>query len=222
MSNLLPLSKVTRFVDMPHPDEKDMRIVGVVVPASAQLGDCYSRMDSLRRALAAAAPPPDRNDLLGGQGGRGPGAPGTQCQTTVADRARLPEWWSRFIQNVCEIPDRTSPDDEPEALVATEAELVACALRAIESRPIGALHMCDSKNTPIPHPAEAWRVPKALIEAAHTLTILKEVSDGGTRQGLIAGATAFAETGLAALEHGEAPSALGDELGSAHFADDKP
>lgn len=47
----------------------------------------------------------------------------------------LPPWWPQFIQNVCEIPDRTSPDDEPEVLLATQDELERCALRAIEAAP---------------------------------------------------------------------------------------
>ena len=43
----------------------------------------------------------------------------------------LPPWWGTFIQNVCEIPDRTSPEDEPEAMIATAGELESCALAAI-------------------------------------------------------------------------------------------
>ena len=45
----------------------------------------------------------------------------------------LPDWWNQFIENVCEIPDRNSPEDEPEAMIATAEELETCALRAIES-----------------------------------------------------------------------------------------
>jgi len=45
----------------------------------------------------------------------------------------LPQWFDAFLTNVCEIPDRNSPEDEPEAIVATLDELRACALNAIES-----------------------------------------------------------------------------------------
>lgn len=49
---------------------------------------------------------------------------------TVSD---LPEWFDAFLTNVCEIPDRNSRDDEPDAIVATLEELKSCALNAIES-----------------------------------------------------------------------------------------
>jgi hypothetical protein len=45
----------------------------------------------------------------------------------------LPSWFEAFLVNVCEIPDRNSPEDEPEAIVATLAELRDCALSAIEN-----------------------------------------------------------------------------------------
>lgn len=45
----------------------------------------------------------------------------------------LPAWWPDFITNVCEIPDRNSPEDEPDAMIATAKELEGCALRAIEA-----------------------------------------------------------------------------------------
>jgi hypothetical protein len=44
----------------------------------------------------------------------------------------LPAWFDTFLTNVCEIPDRNSPEDEPEAIVATPEELRSCALNAIE------------------------------------------------------------------------------------------
>ena len=44
----------------------------------------------------------------------------------------LPTWWPKFIENICELPDRNSPEDEPEALVATPDELENCAMRAME------------------------------------------------------------------------------------------
>lgn len=48
------------------------------------------------------------------------------------DDAALPAWWDAFILNICELPDRTSPEDEPLAMIATADELEGCALRAIE------------------------------------------------------------------------------------------
>jgi hypothetical protein len=46
----------------------------------------------------------------------------------------LPSWFDAFLTNVCEIPDRNSPEGEPEAIVATLDELKRCALDAIESQ----------------------------------------------------------------------------------------
>jgi hypothetical protein len=47
--------------------------------------------------------------------------------------SKLPEWFDDFLANVCEIPDRNSPEGEPEAIVATLEELKSCALSAIEN-----------------------------------------------------------------------------------------
>ncbi|MGK8887577.1 hypothetical protein [Burkholderia gladioli] len=44
----------------------------------------------------------------------------------------LPVWFDTFLMNVCEIPDRNSPEGEPEAIVATLDELKSCAISAIE------------------------------------------------------------------------------------------
>ncbi|MDR0226123.1 MAG: DUF4406 domain-containing protein [Burkholderiaceae bacterium] len=44
--------------------------------------------------------------------------------------AALPSWWPDFIQCVAELPDRNSPEDEPDAMIATAEELGACALAA--------------------------------------------------------------------------------------------
>lgn len=44
----------------------------------------------------------------------------------------LPKWWLLFIQNISEIPDRTSPEDQPDAYVATREELEEAAMSAIE------------------------------------------------------------------------------------------
>lgn len=42
----------------------------------------------------------------------------------------LPSWWPDFIQCVAELPDRNSPEDEPDAMIATAEELGSCALAA--------------------------------------------------------------------------------------------
>jgi hypothetical protein len=42
----------------------------------------------------------------------------------------LPSWWPDFIQCVAELPDRNSPEGEPDAMIATADELGACALAA--------------------------------------------------------------------------------------------
>ncbi|SAL59334.1 hypothetical protein AWB71_03270 [Caballeronia peredens] len=50
----------------------------------------------------------------------------------------LPAWFETFLQNVCEIPDRNSPEGEPQAIVATLEELRNCAVNAIEACAAGA------------------------------------------------------------------------------------
>lgn len=52
--------------------------------------------------------------------------------------AELPPWWSAFVQNVCELPDRNTPDGEPEAMIVTVEELENAALVAIASSKEGA------------------------------------------------------------------------------------
>ncbi|MBR8344180.1 hypothetical protein [Burkholderia ambifaria] len=44
----------------------------------------------------------------------------------------LPHWFDAFLTNVCEIPDRNSPEGEPDAVVASRDELRNCAINAIE------------------------------------------------------------------------------------------
>ncbi|WP_244128533.1 hypothetical protein [Burkholderia gladioli] len=57
-----------------------------------------------------------------------------RCAEPVPSRAAsgLPAWFDTFLTRVCEIPDRNSPDGEPDAIVATLGELKHCALNAIE------------------------------------------------------------------------------------------
>jgi hypothetical protein len=56
----------------------------------------------------------------------------TSANVAQGAEAVLPAWFDQFLTNVCEIPDRNSPDDEPEAVTATLEELRDCALNAIE------------------------------------------------------------------------------------------
>lgn len=39
---------------------------------------------------------------------------------------------AQVVQNVCELPDYTSPDNQPDLLQCTVSELEACVLRAFE------------------------------------------------------------------------------------------
>ncbi|WP_244110401.1 MULTISPECIES: Lar family restriction alleviation protein [Burkholderia cepacia complex] len=59
----------------------------------------------------------------------------------------LPHWFEMFLTNVCELPDRNSPEGEPDAIVATLDELRNCALNAIEQ--------CVSYAAPQPAQADA-------------------------------------------------------------------
>lgn len=55
-----------------------------------------------------------------------------RAAVSPATASGLPAWFDTFLTNVCEIPDRNSPDGEPDAIVATLGELKHCALNAIE------------------------------------------------------------------------------------------
>ncbi|MCA8026455.1 hypothetical protein [Burkholderia cepacia] len=57
-------------------------------------------------------------------------APRTDVAGTVPEG--LPHWFDLFLTNVCELPDRNSPEGEPDAIVATLDELRNCAVNAIE------------------------------------------------------------------------------------------
>lgn len=59
----------------------------------------------------------------------------------------LPHWFEMFLTNVCELPDRNSPEGEPDAVIATLEELRNCALNAIEQ--------CVSYAAPQPAQADA-------------------------------------------------------------------
>lgn len=49
------------------------------------------------------------------------------------DIKRANELGDAIVQRVCEIPDRTSPDDEPDALTCSPSELHNCVVAALES-----------------------------------------------------------------------------------------
>jgi len=38
----------------------------------------------------------------------------------------IDDWFDAFFQRVCELPDRNSPENEPNAIVATREELRLC------------------------------------------------------------------------------------------------
>lgn len=63
--------------------------------------------------------------------GRAEGKPGAEAAPAApAVDGALPSWWPAFIQCVAELPDRNSPEGEPDAMIATAEELGACALAA--------------------------------------------------------------------------------------------
>ncbi|WP_208457128.1 VRR-NUC domain-containing protein [Burkholderia gladioli] len=55
-----------------------------------------------------------------------------RAAVSPATASGLPAWFDTFLTNVCEIPDRSSPEGEPDAIIATLEELKNCALNAIE------------------------------------------------------------------------------------------
>ncbi|WP_333907158.1 hypothetical protein [Delftia acidovorans] len=91
----------------------------VPVEPTREMLDAYVRIDgrfhSARAdwaAMLAAAP-------------QAPAAPAGDASDPA-----LPSWWPDFIQCVAELPDRNSPEDEPDAMIATAEELGACAIAA--------------------------------------------------------------------------------------------
>jgi hypothetical protein len=68
----------------------------------------------------------------------------------AANGATLPAWFDTFLTNVCEIPDRNSPEDEPEAMIATAEELRNCAINAIE-------HF-ECQRSALTDPLQGWSV----------------------------------------------------------------
>ncbi|MDN7540211.1 Lar family restriction alleviation protein [Burkholderia cenocepacia] len=78
----------------------------------------------------------------------------------------LPHWFEMFLTNVCELPDRNSPEGEPDAIVATLDELRNCALNAIEQ--------CVSYAAPQPAQADAWvgLTDRFIAEFGHRLATL--------------------------------------------------
>jgi hypothetical protein len=111
-----------------------------------------------------AAPPPAVAQTIGGSHESAGTKPiGTVTVSTMeqGERGALPEWFDAFLTNVCEMPDRNSPDDEPDAIVATLQELRACALNAIEAR---------AAASPVSGAArDVWKLRAALQLARDTL-----------------------------------------------------
>lgn len=54
--------------------------------------------------------------------------------TTEFDVVGAAKFAEEIIQRVCELPDRNSPDDEPEALVCSPSELEGCIVGVMEIR----------------------------------------------------------------------------------------
>ncbi|MBW5284769.1 hypothetical protein [Burkholderia gladioli] len=85
-----------------------------------------------------------------------------RAAVSPATASGLPAWFDTFLTNVCEIPDRSSPEGEPDAIIATLEELKNCALNAIEEcagdEPATADRICTliplSERHPVPdeHP----------------------------------------------------------------------
>ncbi|WP_331693537.1 hypothetical protein [Pandoraea sputorum] len=87
----------------------------------------------------------------------------TPAAQSAGQESGLPSWWPDFIQNVCELPDRTSPEDEPEAMVATAEELESCALRAIEEAAEDAARVNGGERSkPTPMFLTGWQLLEAL------------------------------------------------------------
>jgi hypothetical protein len=53
----------------------------------------------------------------------------------VSDLTLLVRLSSRIIRRVCELPDYTSPDDQPDLVMCTVNELDACIVNALEELP---------------------------------------------------------------------------------------
>jgi hypothetical protein len=56
----------------------------------------------------------------------------TTCAPVKPSRVTPEKVAAQVIQNVCELPDYNSPDDQPDLLQCTVQELEMCILRAFE------------------------------------------------------------------------------------------
>ena len=102
-----------------------------------------------------------------------PDAPRPPAMTAGAPE-ELPHWFEMFLTNVCELPDRNSPEGEPDAIVATLDELRNCAINAIEQ--------CISYAVPQPAQADARvGLTDALRRAREELSIVEWENDPPSR-----------------------------------------
>ena len=83
-----------------------------------------------KSAQAACDKPPAGWTCSRAPGHDGPCAAAPAAPAGDASDPALPSWWPDFIQCVAELPDRNSPEDEPDAMIATAEELGACAIAA--------------------------------------------------------------------------------------------
>ncbi|RQU16285.1 hypothetical protein DF153_21085 [Burkholderia cenocepacia] len=87
----------------------------------------------------------------------------------------LPHWFKTFLTNVCEIPDRNSPEGEPDAIVATLDELRDCAVNAIEQ--CGSFGAPALASEPVAIPAGYALVPIEPTDEMVTAGVAKGDSD---------------------------------------------
>ena len=69
----------------------------------------------------------------------------------IAQYGGLPTWFDNFLRNVAELPNRNSPDDEPEAMIATSNELRNCAVNAIDQ-------YAEDRSDGLSGPLHGWGV----------------------------------------------------------------
>ncbi|OBR54140.1 hypothetical protein A6456_37735 [Paraburkholderia tropica] len=81
----------------------------------------------------------------------------TQQATTGDERAAFT---SALILAICELPDRTSPEDEPGAMVANADEIAACVERACENAEV---RIVPEATTPSPVAGSAGQAPKLAV-----------------------------------------------------------
>lgn len=117
------------------------------------------------------------------------------------------DWIDKAIRDLCELPDRSSPEDDPEAIVATPSEIRAAieaniprGINALQRAAIGGLLAVASAAYSALEDSESFDDGKVLVEServtemSNALDMLQDLPDD--KPGYTLGEPALAEWAL--------------------------